>query len=127
MNIKRATAVLFVDRVEATRAFLERAGFTATVEVREGNGIGFSLMECGAAQVMVQTRDNARESAAFRGATRESRGAMAFVEVEDLDALISALAGENILVDRHSTFYGADEITYNEPGGNLVTFAQFTR
>ena len=127
MNVKRTVAVLFVDRVEPTRAFLERAGFTATVDVREESGLGFSLMECGAAQVMVQTRDNDREPAALRKITRESRNTMVFVEVEDIDALIPALAGEAILIDRHSTFYGADEITYREPGGHLVTFAQFKR
>jgi hypothetical protein len=26
-----------------------------------------------------------------------------------------------------STFYKADELTYEEPGGNLVTFAKFDR
>jgi hypothetical protein len=127
MNIKRATAVLFVDRVEDTKAFLERAGFTATIEVREENGLGFSLMESGAAQVMVQTRDNAREPSALRNATRESRHAMVFIEVEDIDAIISALEADPTLVERHSTFYGADEVTYREPGGHLVTFAQFNR
>ena len=112
MNVKRATAVLFVDRVENTKAFLERAGFTATVEVREESGLGFSLMECGTAQVMVQTRDNAREPIALRKATHESHNAMVFIEVEDIDAIISALVADPTLVDRHSTFYGADEVTY---------------
>ena len=127
MKVLRATAVLVVDRVEATRDFFKRAGFAATVEVREKDAVGFAILERDGAQVMVETRGNEREAAALRAATRESRAGQVFVQVDDLDAVMEALRGESVLVDRHSTFYGADEVTYREPGGNLVTFAQFTR
>jgi len=127
MKVKRVTAVLMVERVEPTAEFFKLVGFAATIEVREGSGIGFALLERDGTQVMVQTRDNERESAALRAATRQSRAALVFLEVDDLDGVIDALRAMAPLVDRHSTFYGADEITYTEPGGNLVTFAQFTR
>ncbi|HUL56136.1 MAG TPA: VOC family protein [Usitatibacter sp.] len=127
MKVKRTTAVLLVDRVEPTADFFGRMGFVATIEVREGNGVGFALLERDGEQVMVETRDNERESAALRAVTLQSRSALVFLEVDDLDAVVDALRGAPVLVERHSTFYGADEITYTEPGGNLVTFAQFTR
>ncbi len=127
MKVKRVTAVLFVDRVEPTADFFKRVGFAATIEVREGNGVGFALLEREGAQLMVETRDNERESTALRAVTRQSRGAVVFFEVDDLDAVVDVLRDAPVLVERHSTFYGADEITYTEPGGNLVTFAQFTR
>ena len=127
MKIKSAVAVLLVDRVEPTRDFFKLVGFAATVEIREEAGIGFAILDREAVQVMVETRDNEREAAALRNVTRESRSAQLFIEVDDLDAIIDLLRGSSILVERHSTFYGADEITYREPGGNLVTFAQFTR
>ena len=76
---------------------------------------------------MVETRDNAREASSLRAVTKHSKSAQVFVEVDDLDAVIDALRAAPVLVERHSTFYGADEITYTEPGGNLVTFAQFNR
>jgi hypothetical protein len=50
-----------------------------------------------------------------------------FIELDDLDAVDTALDGEIVTVDRHKTFYGSEEITYEEPGGSLVTFAKFTR
>jgi Glyoxalase/Bleomycin resistance protein/Dioxygenase superfamily len=127
MKVKRVTPVLLVDRVEPTADFFKRVGFTASIEIREGDGIGFAMLERDGMQIMIETRDNERESAALRGMTRQSRAALIFLEVDELDPLIEALRGAPILVDRHSTFYGADEITYTEPGGNLVTFAQFTR
>lgn len=127
MKMMRATAVLLVDRVEPTRDFFMRVGFAATVEVRDKQAVGFAILERDSTQVMVETRDNEREAAALRAATRESRACQVFIQVDDLDAVMASLRGESVLVDRHSTFYGADEITYREPGGNLVTFAQFTR
>jgi hypothetical protein len=48
-----------------------------------------------------------------------------FVEVPDIDAIAAALDGENIVMPRRKTFYGATEIGYHEPGGHYVTFAQF--
>ena len=32
-----------------------------------------------------------------------------------------------LFVDRHTTFYDADELTCEEPGGNLVTFAKIDK
>ena len=50
---------------------------------------------------------------------------MVFIEVDNLELVIAALAQEKVLVERHETFYGADEISFAEPGGNVVTFAKF--
>ena len=127
MKVKRITAVLLADRVEPTRDFFKQVGFTAIVEIREGDGIGFAILERDGIQLMVETRDNPRESLALRAVTRQSSAAQIFLEVDDLDAVIDALRSAPVLVERHSTFYGADEVTYTEPSGNLVTFAQFTR
>ena len=41
--------------------------------------------------------------------------------------IITSLAAEKVIVDRHTTFYGADEISFLEPGGNVVTFARFDK
>ena len=125
MKVKRAAAVFFVDRVEPTRDFFKRVGFAVTVEIPDGNAAGFALLERDGVQVMVETRDNDHEPRAFRDVTLKSRHAAVFVEVDDLDALIASLAGEKVLVERHKTFYNSDELTYEEPGGHLVTFARF--
>ena len=127
MKISRATPVLFVDRVEPTRDFFTKLGFTVMFDVPEGDHLGFAGLEKDGAQVMVETRGNANEGAAVREITRQSRGAVVFIEVDNVDAVISALATEKAIVERHKTFYGADEISFMEPGGNVVTFARFDR
>jgi hypothetical protein len=138
MKISRATPVLFVDRVEPTRDFFTRVGFTVMFDVPEqspsplGEGrdegrLGFAGLEKDGVQIMVETRGNANEAQALRELTRESRRAVVFIEVDNLDAVIAALASEPALVERHKTFYGADEISFMEPGGHIVTFARFDR
>jgi len=127
MKIKRAAPVLFVDRVEPTRDFFKAAGFLVTVEVPDGDATGFALLERDGVQVMVETRGNANEGQALREITRGSKSAVVFIEVDNLDLVITALAKEPALVERHKTFYGADEISFREPGGNVITFARFER
>ena len=53
--------------------------------------------------------------------------AAAASEFVDLESMIRRLDGTRIAAERHTTFYKADEITYEEPGGNLVTFAKIDR
>ena len=138
MKISRATPVLFVDRVEPTRDFFTRLGFTVLFEVAEepasppGQGrpqgrLGFVGLEKDGVQIMVETRGNANEGQALRELTRESKRAVVFIEVDNLEQVITALASEPAVVERHKTFYGADEISFMEPGGNVVTFAHFDR
>jgi len=129
MKISRATPVLFVDRVEPTRDFFTKVGFTVLFDVPEQGGgkLGFVGLEKDGVQVMVETRGNGNEGQALREITRESRRAVVFIEVDNLDQVITALASEPALVERHKTFYGADEISFMEPGGNVVTFARFDR
>lgn len=127
MKISRATPVLFVDRVEPTRDFLKKVGFEVVVEIPEDDRLGFALLQKDGVQVMVETRGNSREPAALQALSRESRRAVIFIEVDDVAGVIAALHGGQVVVERHPTFYDSDELTYEEPGGNLVTFAQFRK
>ena len=124
MKVAGATPVLFVDHVEPTRDFFLALGFAVAFDVPEGGRVGFAMVTKDGVNVMIETRGNANEAPALREASVESRRAVVFVEVDDLDAVISALAGHPVFVERHTTFYKADEITYEEPGGHLVTFAK---
>ena len=127
MKVASATPVLFVDKVESTRDFFKRAGFEVAFDVPEDDHLGFAMMTKDGVNVMVETRGNKNEGAALQALTKQSRNAVVFIEVDDLDAVIAALKGAKVLVERHPTFYKADEISFEEPGGNVVTFAKFTR
>jgi hypothetical protein len=127
MKVSRATPVLFVDAVEPTRDFFTKLGFTVMFDVPEGDRLGFVGLEKDGVQVMVETRGNKNEGDAIREISRSSRGSVVFIEVDHLDSVITALATEKAIVERHTTFYGADEISFMEPGGHVVTFARFDR
>lgn len=127
MKVSSATPVLFVDKVEPTRDFFKRLGFEVVFEVPDGDHLGFAMVGKDGVQVMIETRGNSNEGPALQALTKQSRNAVVFVEVDDLDAAIAALKGAKVLVERHKTFYEADEISFEEPGGNVVTFAKFTR
>ena len=127
MKITSITPVLFVDRVEPTRDFFQKAGFEVMFDIPEGDHLGFAGLQRDGLQVMIETRGNANEDVKMQELTRESRRAVVFIEVDDLDELIQAMQGAKVLVERHQTFYKSDELTYEEPGGHLVTFAKFDR
>lgn len=124
MEMKRLTPVLYVEEIEPALEFWERLGFERTAEVPEGDRLGFVILESGPVQVMYQTRTSVQNDAPELADT-PMRGSLLFIEVADLDAVMPALEGVEIAVPRRTTFYGADEIAVREPGGNLVTFAQF--
>ena len=125
MKVKRAAPVLFVDSVAASRDFFARIGFNASVEIPDGKALGFVIMERDGVQVMLESRDNGNEPAAIRSKSRQACASHVFIEVDDLDAVIAALGRAEVVVERHKTFYNSDELTCLEPGGHLVTFAQF--
>ena len=125
MKVNSATPVFLVDRVESSRDFFKRAGFEVTVEIPAGNAVGFALMVKDGVQMMLQTRGNEHEPPSMQVLTRLSRHAAVFIEVDSLDAVVESMKGEKIVVERHKTFYDSDELTFQEPGGNFVTFAQF--
>jgi hypothetical protein len=124
MRVRSATPVLCVDRIEPTRDFFKRVGFEVLFEVPEGDRLGFAMLARDDVHVMVETRGNANEGAGVQALTRESRHAVVFIQVDDLDGVIAALAGTKVLVARHMTFYKADEISYEEPAGHVITFAR---
>jgi hypothetical protein len=123
--MKKLTPILYVDAIEPCLPFwIERLGFTKTVEVPHGNRIGFVILACDGLEVMYQTWDSA--AADVPGATTQTDGhsAALYFEVEALDEVERALSGTNLVHPRRTAPYGATEIFVREPGGHVVGFAQ---
>ena len=123
--INRSTPILHVQKVEPSLQFwTERFGFTPTVQVPEGNHIGFIALESGSIELMYQTyegmqaEDNPLAQAVDKGPT------FIFMEVPDINRVIKSLDGAEIVQGLHETFYGAKEIVAKEPGGHVVIFSQ---
>src|SRR6267378_951399 len=64
MNVKRITPVLLVKEIEPIVPFwVDRLGFAKTIEVPDGNKIGFVTFQKGAAEVMYQTYASVEQDA----------------------------------------------------------------
>lgn len=120
--INSITPVLPVDRIEPSVAFFEKIGFKVTTEVPEDDHLGFAIVSDGKVELMYQTRTSIAQDTDIAGGSP----VLLFVTVPDIDAIAAALGnGYEIVMPRRQTFYGATEIGYREPGGHIVTFAQF--
>lgn len=123
--MKRLTPVLPVERIEPALDFWERRlGFERTTEVPEGDRLGFVILEREGVQVMYQTYASIANDVPALSKT-PAGGTLLFIEVDDLDAVETALEGVEPVTPRRTTFYGADELIVREPGGHVVTFAEF--
>jgi uncharacterized glyoxalase superfamily protein PhnB len=122
---KKLTPVLVVEAIEPVLPFwVDRLGFTMTTQVPHGDHIGFVILQHGTVEVMYQTTASVAADVGSIG-DHPLRGTALFIEVEDLDAIVRSLSGIEPVTPRRKTFYGADEFIVREPGGNVVTFAEF--
>lgn len=124
--INKSTPILHVKSVEASIKFwTERFGFKKTIEVPEGDHIGFVALENGPIEIMYQTYSGMQADPANPLAGSVDKGpSFLFLEVADIKATEDALKGIEIVQPIHETFYGSKEITAKEPGGHFVIFAQ---
>jgi uncharacterized glyoxalase superfamily protein PhnB len=122
--INKSTPVLHVKAVEPSVKFwTERFGFKTTIEVPEGDHIGFVAVDNGTVELMYQTYQGMKDAGPLSAAAEQGPSFL-FMEVSDIHAIKAALDQTQIVQDIHETFYGSQEIVANEPGGHYVIFAQ---
>ena len=127
-TMHKLTPVLFVEAIEPCLPFwVDRLGFTKTVEVPHENSLGFVILAKDDVEVMYQTWASAEHDVPGAAAGGSGRPVSLFVEVGDVAAVADAMRGVEVVVPRRQTFYGMDEIGVREPGGNTVMFAQQMR
>jgi uncharacterized glyoxalase superfamily protein PhnB len=124
MHVKRITAVLLVDEVEpCVRFWTERLGFEKTAEVPDGDKVAFAILQKDGAEIMYQTYASVEKDQpdmlARKGPT------FLYIEVDDLGATMTAVAGAEMAMAERTTFYGSKEFGVKDPAGHIVTFAQF--
>jgi uncharacterized glyoxalase superfamily protein PhnB len=126
MMTNKSTPVLHVKSVEPSLKFwTERFGFKKTIEVPEGDHLGFIALENGTVEVMYQTYSGMKADPANPLAQAVEQGpSFLFMEVSDINAVAESLKGAEIVQPIHDTFYGSKEIVVKEPGGHFVIFAQ---
>jgi hypothetical protein len=120
----KITPVLIVEEIETSLAFwVDRIGFVKTVEVPEGDRLGFAIVVKDGAELMLQSVESVRKDAPQFLPKDRSGSVGIFIEVEDFEDILKRLEGYSVALAERITFYGMREIGVFEPGGHIVVFA----
>ena len=124
--IKKLTPVLFVEKIEPVLPFwTQHLGFIKTVEVPEGDHLGFVILQQGTTEVMYQTYASVEKDMPAILPEVSKGPTFLYIEVESLNALKPALASVDVYMPERTTFYGSREIGVKDPAGHFLTFAEF--
>jgi uncharacterized glyoxalase superfamily protein PhnB len=119
----KITPIIFVDAIEPTLKFwVDRLGFTKTVEVPEGDKLAFVILVKGGAELMIQSRSSVKSDDPSKMEYTHASACL-YIEVSDFGDLLKRVDGFEVATPQRDTFYGMREIGVKEPGGNIVTFA----
>jgi uncharacterized glyoxalase superfamily protein PhnB len=126
MNVKRITPVLLVNEIEPQIPFwVGQLGFTKTIEVPDGNKLGFVSFQKGTTEVMYQTYASVEKDAPQPMAAAARKGpTYLYMEVDDLDAVLAATKDKKVVMPLRTAFYGMREFAIQDPAGHFITFAQ---
>jgi len=128
MPVKKLTPVLFVEKIESVLPFwTQHLGFIKTVEVPGGDKLAFVILQQGTAEVMYQSFASVDQDVPAIAADIRKGPAFLYLEVDDLEAVKAAIAGMNVYMPEHTTFYGSREIGVKDPAGHFITFAHFEK
>ena len=127
MTVKKLTPILFAEEIEPCLKFwMERLGFEKSIDVPDGNKLSFAILQKGPVELMYQTYASAEKDVTTVSADVRKGPSFLYVEVENLDKIISAVTGVDVAMPVRATFYGAKEIGVKDPAGHFITFAQFS-
>ena len=121
----KITSVLIVEEIEKSLGFwVDRMGFTKTVDVPEGDKLGFVILVRDGGELMLQTLASVRkDEPKFAPEGVNTKGSVLYIEVTDFADVRKRLEGYPIVMPERVTFYGMHEIGVSEPGGHTVIFA----
>ncbi len=122
---KKLTPVLMVESIEpCLPLWIDTLGWEKTVEVPEGDKLGFVILAKDGVEVMYQTYASVEKDIGKPIKRAVGTSVALFFEVSDIDAIEEQLKGTPLVMPRRRTFYGMDEVGVAEAGGHTVVFAQ---
>ena len=124
-TVKKITPILFAGEIEPCITFwTERLGFQKTVEVPEGDKIGFVVLEKDGLELMYQSYASVEKDNAATALLARQGPTFLYIEVPDLKQAQAATTGAEIVMPERSTFYGSKEFAVKDPAGHWIIFAQ---
>lgn len=123
----KITPILIVDEIEPSLDFwIAKLGFEKTVEVPEGDKLGFVILQKEGAEVMLQSRASIKKDAGQAADAVLAAGSNLYIEVDNFGDALERVKGADVVVPERTTFYGMREIWVREPGQNILGFAART-
>ena len=127
MTVTKMTPNLYADDVESCVKFwVERMHFEKTMEVPDEGKLVFAALQKGNIELMYGNYSSLEKDPAVSRAYQRGTSFL-FVEVDDLDAVVTAMKGVQMVAPVHETFYGSTEFSVKDPAGHLITFAHFAK
>jgi len=125
MSAKKITPILFAEEIEPCLQFwIERLGFEKTIDVPDGNRLSFAILQRGPVELMYQTYASAEKDITTISSEVRKGPSFLYVEVDNLNEVVSALKGVDVAMPIRTTFYGAKEIGVKDPAGHVMIFAE---
>ena len=120
----KSTPVLVVETIEPSLSlWVDRLGFTKTMEVPHESALGFVGLERDGVEIMYQSRASAvADDENFIGEDTD-HSSIIYIEVADLDWIVERLGDVEVVVPLRETDYGMREVFIREPGGHIIGFA----
>jgi uncharacterized glyoxalase superfamily protein PhnB len=116
------TPILVVDEIEPCLPFwTERLGFQKTTEVPHESRLGFVILDRDGVEVMYQSK--ASLSGDLPQLAGRGERTVLYMQVENIEELEAKMNGLEPVIPMRQTFYGAAEIGFSDPAGNVVIFA----
>src|SRR5512140_2310881 len=110
MDRMKLTPILFVQRIEKSLPFwVDKIGFTKTVEVPEGDHLGFVILVKDGAEVMLQTWEGVQKDNPNLMSSQQSVTTL-FIEVDDFADIRKRVQGAPVVMEERVTFYHMREI-----------------
>jgi uncharacterized glyoxalase superfamily protein PhnB len=120
----KITPILIVDAIEPSLKFwVDKLGFEKTVEVPEGDKLGFVILQKEGAEVMLQSRASVLKDAGPAADAVLTSGSNLYIEVDSFSDALERVKGAEVLVPERTTFYGMREIWVRDAGRHVVGFA----
>ena len=120
----KITPILIVDEIELSLKFwVDKLGFEKTVEVPEGDRLGFVILQKDGTEIMLQSRETVKKDAGGASDAVLELSSSLYIEVDDFGDTLKRVKNTEVLVPERVTFYGMREIFVREPGRHVVGFA----
>ncbi len=128
MTIQSITANLGVtDIASSTRFYTEQLGFTQIATVPDVAPFAWAMLQHGSVSIMFQEKDSLSEEYKTLGGKPTGGLFTLYLSVTGLDTWYEKLNDTaNVIIQPHTTFYGAREFSIQDADGYILTLSENT-